>query len=167
MNLFLSHLLLFPMCFWCFTLFSESKIVYSHVPFDLCVDFFDKVVVLFNSRICVCEFSVWVNCPWQILVPADSVSLFFLFSFTRGYSVCLCVFMGVWVHVCLYTFVFLFYCELIVNYLKGSWVRQDSYVRIGNQFTKCLLDCLHLLMILTLLSYHVIQINIIELTFHF
>ena len=56
-NLFLSYLFFFNTCFWRFTS-SSSKMVYSGVPFGLYSgDCFDKVVVLFNSRICVCECS--------------------------------------------------------------------------------------------------------------
>ena len=43
---------------------SGSDMVYFCVSFDLYSgNYFDKFVVLFNSRIYVCEFSVQVNCP--------------------------------------------------------------------------------------------------------
>ena len=76
-DLFIRYLFFFNMCFWHFTLSLRSKMVCSCVPFDLyCGDCFNKVVVLFNSRICVSEFLVRVNYQWQIFVPVDVVSLF-------------------------------------------------------------------------------------------
>ena len=55
------------------------------LPFDFyCGGCFDRVGVLFNSRICVFECPVRVNCPRQTFISADVVSIFL---FLRVYSV--------------------------------------------------------------------------------
>ena len=80
--------------------------VCSCVPFDLyCGDRFDKIVILFNSRICVCEFSVPVNCQQQIFVSTgvDFLfpnffyrSLFEEFVYLHGCSCpCMCIYFQV------------------------------------------------------------------------
>ena len=61
----------------------------SGVAFDLYSgESFDKFVVLFNSRICIWEFSSCINCPRQIFVSADIVSFLSLllssFSFYKS-----------------------------------------------------------------------------------
>ena len=77
-------------------------------------DCFDRLVVLFNCRICVCEYPLRVYCPWQPLTSTD-----FLYAY-KVYSVYLCVYISVCIHVCLYTlriFVFSFIIILPLNNL--------------------------------------------------
>ena len=46
-------------------------------------DCFDRVIVLFTSRICVCECPVRIHCPWQRLFSVDVVSLSLSLSLSR------------------------------------------------------------------------------------
>ena len=122
-GVFLIYRFFFNACFWRFTSSSRSKTVCSCLPFYLSSgDCFDKVVILFNSRIYVCEFSVRVKCPWQIFDPLF-VSLFFfslLFLFTKVCSVCLYVYMAAHIYACVYIFSFffflLFFCFCFLYY---------------------------------------------------
>ena len=60
----------------------EVIIVDDGVLFELNNDnCFDKAVVLFDSMICVWEFSDRVNYPWQIYDSAGVISHFLLFHF--------------------------------------------------------------------------------------
>ena len=75
-------------------------------------DCFDQFVILFNFRICVCEFSVQVNCPWQIFVSTGVISLFLFFLFFFFYKSVFCVFVwklvSMYVHKLLLFFLFSF-----------------------------------------------------------
>ena len=121
-NLLLSYLFSFNTCFWCPLSSSGSEVFCSCVPLDLYSgNCFDQVVVLFNSRICVNEFSLRVD--FENFVSEGVVSHFFLpsflYLFTREYSLCLCVCVGVRVHVYVYIFVFfllsLFFFKIIFD----------------------------------------------------
>ena len=76
-------------------------------------DCFDRVVVLFNFVICICEYPVGVNYLWQPLASADV--FFCVCMFTRVYSVCLCEFS----YRCTWAFDF-FFITLLLQYPKTS-----------------------------------------------
>ena len=99
-DLFLSYLFFFDKCFWYFTHSSESEMFYSCISFDLsCSQCFDNIVIHFKSRICVCEFSVRVNSPWQIVVSYFSFFFFFFFFFLQKCFLSVCVLLSMYVYI--------------------------------------------------------------------
>ena len=105
-NLLLSFLFFFNTFFWRFKSSSGSKwfILVFPSAFFFSFDCFDRVMVLISSRIYVCECPVRVNCPWKTFVSAEVVSHILFFFFTRVYTVCLWVYVGLRFHVCVYIF---------------------------------------------------------------
>ena len=100
--------------------------VCSGVPF-YSGNCFDEVVILFISRICACECSVRVNCPWRIFVSAN-VSLFlfyFLFFFYLQVCImCVCLCGCLCPYMCVYTFgffVLLLYYSSSSSAIMFSW----------------------------------------------
>ena len=82
--------------------YAPSKKVCFCVPFDFYSDeSFDKVVVLFNSWIYVCKFSVWVSAGVISLSLSFSTSSFSFYKNVHCVFVCL---HGCCVYVCIYTF---------------------------------------------------------------
>ena len=88
--------------------FLTFKVVFRMLIVDLSIPFtfysgdcFDRVVILFNFRICVCECPVQVNWLWQTLVSADILlhpslsnkSVFCVFACLHGYLyACMCIY---------------------------------------------------------------------------
>ena len=78
-------------------------------------DYFDRVVILFNSRIFVCEYPVGINCPWKPLASADVFSCIYL----QECTLCVCVCMSVCIHV--YTYIFWVVVFSFSSYLSWIW----------------------------------------------
>ena len=96
-NLFLSYFT--PIHFSDILFHLHEVMICSNVPFGLYSgNCFDKVLVHFNSRICICECWFQVNCPWQIFV------LFILFFFFLQECILrVCVF--TWVFMSMYIYI--------------------------------------------------------------
>ena len=103
-------------------------------------DFFDRRVILFNSRICVCECSNGFNCLWRPLTSADICfciyeSIFLkknksIYKYVHG--VCLFAYMNV--HPCVRTY-FQFSCcflslslSLSLSLQTFTWMHAYIYI---------------------------------------
>ena len=70
-------------------------------------DCFERGMILFNSRICICECPVEVNYPQKPLASTDDFFSFYvcIYKYVLAVSLCVCVHTWVYIHVhlCIYT----------------------------------------------------------------